>query len=523
MMKTLGAWRLLIVGSIIAATGLGLAAPPAGAVQALVVSPATGLLDQQVVTVTGTGFDYGRELTIAQCAGALPVGCELDPAVNTTAAYVTVTKNGTISATLRLSRVLELDSGDVSCADGACSIVAVARAGSPERARTPIDFEATGTAAPAPDATLAIATTDRRADGASSTWTGSGYLPWFRAVQVAFDVPGPIPTSVAHQVGPRDPAAYMAVCAPSASGWGGCERFVSPVTVYGSCSGCWFKFHQLELVAANGTVSRVRELPRMVDTEDGRIDCAVSDCGFALEQDGAPHSNVVDVSWAPEWAPYPSANAFVSAVYPAVLGRAATPSERATAVSGLTARSLTGFTLLRRLAGEDEDGRRLAELSRLYTAALGRPADGPGLLYWAGELARTGSISGIAAAMGRSPEFRSVFGSVSNDQAVTLAYQRTLGRNPGPNERSYWVGRLQAGLARTHMVHLFSRSPEFVTRERPASEAVAVSVALLGEAPEDVWSLGPGFNPRDPRTQTERVDDSVLTVLSSDQLIDQVG
>ncbi len=537
MMKAPGALRLLIVVAIVA-TGLGLAAPPAAAVQTLVVSPATGLLDQQVVTVTGTGFDTGRELVVAQCAGALPDGCDLDPAVNTTAAYVTVTRHGTISATLRLSRVLELDGGDVSCADGGCSIVAVARAGSPERARTPIDFEPTGTAPAPPGSTLAISTPAMRANGSqASMWTGSGYLPWYRVVRVAFDQVGVpaghdgVPISVQDQVGPDEPAAYVAMCTSPPSGWAGCRRHVSPQYPLGS-SGTFFRYHDWREVAPDGTVSEQRVLPRMWATRTGRVDCAIEDCSFALEQGSsfavaepdAPHSNVVDIAWVPEWSPWPSASAFVADAYPALLGRAATAAERAEVIAGLTDRSITGFGLLRQLAGRD-DGRRLAELTRLYLAALGRRPDAAGLLYWAGELRRTGSISAIATAFGRSPEFRNVYGSVSDAQAVDLAYQRTLGRLPASGERAYWVGRLRAGMSRTHMIHLFSRTPEYVGREASRSEATAVTVALLGRSPtaDDWYLLGPDVVHYDSLVPSQRADDVVLDVLSDDQLVAAEG
>ncbi|HEX7134229.1 MAG TPA: DUF4214 domain-containing protein [Iamia sp.] len=517
MVKAPGALRLLVGVSIVVA-GLGLAPPPAAAAPALTVTPATGLLDQQVVTVTGSGFTEGEQLVVAQCAGALPDGCELDPPVNTTAAVAEANPDGAVEVTLRLARVLELESGDVSCADGDCSIVAVTRDDPTERARTAIDFEATGTAPPDLTATLAVSTSDMRADGGRGTLTGSGYLPWFRIVQLAFGVP--VPVSIADAVGPDAPGAYLALCDEPPGGWTGCRRFVSPAIPAGS-SGQAFKFHQWVSIAAGGTVvARTRELPRMWITDQGRVDCAVTDCRLALEQDLAPLSNAVVVPWAPEWSPWPSASAFVAAVYPALLGRPATASERAAAIADLTDRSTTGFTLLRQLAGRS-DGRRLAELARLYQAALARRPDATGLTYWADELRRAGSISGIAAAFGRSPEFRQAFGpSVSDTEAVSRAYLRTLDRAPSIGERDYWVGRLQAGLARSHMIHLFSRVPEFVAREGGRSEVSAVTVALLRRGPTlNEWlQAGPNGNLHDRRTFSERADDGVLTVLSSNQL-----
>ncbi len=521
MRKTRGASRLLVIVSIVA-TGLGLAAPPAAAAPGLTVTPATGLLDQSIVTVTGTGLTPDEPLVVAQCAGAVPAGCDLDPAVNTTGAYAAAGSDGTISVTLRLSRVLALDGGDVSCAVVDCAIVAVTRTEEPtERARAAIGFAATGTA-PSPDASLSLAVTGMRARGGRVAYTGSGYLPWFRVSPIHTEEP--LPISLAAVVG-VDPGAYLALCTPPPSGWAGCERYVSPLTLVPGSSGAAFRLTQWMRVSASGTVSDlVRDMPRMWATDDGRVDCAVEDCSFALEQEGAPHSNVADVAWLPEWAPWPSASAFVTDVYRGLLGRSATASERSPAITGLRNRSLTGFDLLLLLAGQS-DARPLAELTRLYRAALGRAPDGPGLLYWERELRRTGSMSAIASAFGRSPEFRQVFGSVSDAQAVTLAYERTLGRTPAPAERDYWVGRLRAGLSRTHLIHLFSRTPEYLARETGRSQATAVMVALLGRGPtgDEWWLMGPDWIIRDNRTSAERVDDAVLDILSSDQLIAAVS
>lgn len=514
-------FRRLVVASAIVVTGMGLAAPPAGAAPTVTVTPGpTGLLDQQVVRVQGSGYVAGAGYLVTQCRGAVPAGCALDPPVNANGATVTANPNGVIEATLRLPRVLTLPSGDVDCSAAECAVV-VLTTGNEERARVVLDFEPTGTAPAPPDATLSIAVPQMRANGApTATWTGAGYYPWFRASQIDLTPPlsiGYIAT----------PGAYVALCTPPPGGWAGCERFVTPLTLLPGSSGAAFRFTSRATVRSDGTVSEPsRSVPRMWDTNDGRIDCAVADCGIALEQDGRPHSNVVDIAWAPEWAPYPSATAFVSAAYTKLLGRAPTTSERTAAVANLTDRAVTGFELLLDLAGRT-DARRLAEITRLYQAALGRPPDGPGLLYWEGELERTGSMAKIAEAFGRTAEFKQSYGpSVTNAQTVTTAYQRTLGRDPSASERTYWVGRLQAGLARTHMIHLFSRTPEYLAREDGRSRAAAITVALLGRGPtSDEWMIaGPDFWWRNEyRDQDERVDDWVLSVLSSDQLVAAVG
>lgn len=524
MGKARGVLRLLVVGTIVAA-GLGLAtSPAAAAVPALTVTPATGLLDQQIVTVTGTGFAPGERVLVAQCSGAGLDGCNLNPAINTTASYGYADDAGTFSTGLRLSRVLTSYLGSVSCADSGCSIVA--SGGRIERARIAIDFAPTGTAPPPPDATFALASPDVRAHGVTVSWSGSGYLPWFETLEFSFDFTGVpdgskgVPLNTLHYLG-AGRGAYLALCTSPPDGWAGCERFVGPLRVSSLPEvPSPFGLHETVGVAADGTVSERRELPRLWWTHSGRVDCAVEGCSFALEQDGAPHSNLVDVAWAPEWAPWPSARSFVVEAYIALVGRAPTASERSTAIAGLTDRSLTGFTFLRQLAGRP-DARRLAELARLYQAALGRRPDGPGLLFWESELRRTGSMAVIAGAFARSREFKAIFQRVDDVEAVDSAYRHTLGRPPSAAERAYWVGRLQAGMSRTHLIHLFSRTPEFLARGAGSSEAAAVAVALLGRAPSaDEWNLGPDSL---GMPLSERADEVVLRVLSSDELIAAVG
>ena len=512
MGRASGVLRLLVVGSIVAA-GLGLAASPAAAAApALTVTPATGLLDQQVVTVTGTGFTPGERLIVAQCAGAGLDGCALYPLINTTGAMVDVASDGTLHATIRPSRVI----GGVSCVEVECAVVAIAHvAPLTERARTSLDFAAMGTAPAPPDAPLAIAASDMRANGAATaSWGGSGYLPWFTAAPHAPDPAWPFPITIGYPDG--GPGAYLDMCAPAPSGWAGCERLVVEGTI-GPLQ-VIVPTHEIIPVAPDGTVSDQRALPRLWRTWDReRIDCAVEDCGFALEQDGAPHSNVVDVAWAPEWSPWPSARAFVVEAYATLVGRAPTPSERSAAVVALTDRSLTGYAFLRQLAARS-DGLRLAELSRLYQAALDRAPDAGGLLYWASELRRTGSIAAVAGAFGRTSEFRQAFGpSVGRTTTVVNAYRRTLDRWPTGAEVRYWVDRLRAGMSRTHLVHLFSRTPEFVARRAGWSELIAVTVALLGRSPTaDEWDPIVTYG-------ADQIDVVILDVLSSDELIAAVG
>jgi hypothetical protein len=75
------------------------------------------------------------------------------------------------------------------------------------------------------------------------------------------------------------------------------------------------------------------------------------------------------------------------------------------------------------------------------------------------------------------------------------------------------------------MIHLFSRTTEFLRREAGRCETAAITVALLRRGPTaDEWFLaGPDGNLHDQKTPSQRADDGVLLVLSSNQLTSEVG
>ncbi len=500
---------VVVVAVVVAALGRG--APSVGAAApALTVDPAAGLLDQQVVTVTGTGFGRHAWVIVAQCPDVTLSGCTLDPPVNTTGAYGYADQDGAFTATLRLSRTL----GATTCSDG-CSIVAVPVIGRPvELARTGIAFAPGGTAPPYPAAALTFEATDVRPDGVAGTWTGSGFRPGFETIVDSFDfsdLPGgtrAIPLNTLDYLGGGH-GAYLGICRPGA----GCERFVGPLRPGPGAD--QVGRHEIVPVQPDGTISAPGRLPRHWVTHEGPIDCVVEDCSFVLEQDDDPRSVVVDVAWALPWAPWPDARAFVVETWVALVGRVPTAAERSVAVAGLTGGSLDAPTYLRRLAARS-DARPLAELTRLYQAALGRRPDGPGLLFWESEVRRTGSMAAVARGLARSREFKDRYeGGADAGHVVRLAYAHTLGRPPSPREFHYWVGRLEAGLAASHLVHLFSRTPELLVREAARSEATAVVVALTGRGPgEAAWqAAGPG---------RDGADEMVLAALSDDDLVAEV-
>ena len=120
--------------------------PPAN----LAVVPSTGLLDRQLVQVTGSGLPANNSLQIVECKKKSPPSD--DPALCdfSAAAYSNVDASGHLSASLSVKRVITIKQVRVDCALAAsgCEVRAVPFAGSP--ARAPIAFDPSQPLPPAP-------------------------------------------------------------------------------------------------------------------------------------------------------------------------------------------------------------------------------------------------------------------------------------------------------------------------------------------------------------------------------------
>jgi hypothetical protein len=116
-----------VLAVVLAAGGLGWgpSASAAGdtverpAALALVVTPSTMLLDQQTVTVEGSGYAAGASVYVLQCVSGLGVeGCD-----QSALAVVTTEPDGTFSVPVVVSRLLKLNGEVTDCAvEGACVI-----------------------------------------------------------------------------------------------------------------------------------------------------------------------------------------------------------------------------------------------------------------------------------------------------------------------------------------------------------------------------------------------------------------
>lgn len=101
-----------------------------------------------------------------------------------------------------------------------------------------------------------------------------------------------------------------------------------------------------------------------------------------------------------------------------------------------------------------------AFVERLYTLALGRPADPAGIEDWSNKLA---SKKTTGAEIGYGFIFSSEFESknLSNEEIVEIMYNTFLGRASDASGKKYWVDAMNAGVDVEKVFHGFVMSDEF--------------------------------------------------------------
>ncbi|MGE7418570.1 DUF4214 domain-containing protein [Methylobacterium tarhaniae] len=136
------------------------------------------------------------------------------------------------------------------------------------------------------------------------------------------------------------------------------------------------------------------------------------------------------------------------------------------------------------------------QIHRLYEAVLGRDADGLGLSSWANQLSQGKSLSDIVPGFTNSVEFQATYGTLDNNQFVTLLYNNVLDRAPDQGGLRDWTNMLSSGVSRSEVVLGFSESVEFkgkIAAETPqgiwlqdqeAATAARIYYATLDRAPD---------------------------------------
>lgn len=111
--------------------------------------------------------------------------------------------------------------------------------------------------------------------------------------------------------------------------------------------------------------------------------------------------------------------------------------------------------------GDDERNQRIeAFVSRMYTVALGRPADSSGLEDWSNQLKNhTNDGAGLARGFICSAEF--INKNLSNEAYIDTLYKTFFDREPDAGGKSNWMNELNGGTSRNEVLAGFVNSEEF--------------------------------------------------------------
>ena len=121
---------------------------------AISIDPATGVLDGQLITVTGTNYPRGTAVGVVQCqTGASGAeGCDLS-----NLGQALPEADGSFTFVYRVSRFIRTSAGEIDCAvEGACTIGAGSLPNGRPGANTPILFSS-GSAPPTPPSSVEAA------------------------------------------------------------------------------------------------------------------------------------------------------------------------------------------------------------------------------------------------------------------------------------------------------------------------------------------------------------------------------
>lgn len=182
------------------------------------------------------------------------------------------------------------------------------------------------------------------------------------------------------------------------------------------------------------------------------------------------------------WAFGSDAEDFVTRQYQDFLGRNPGFGELQTASLNIENGTWTAGDLIDLLVAKPERAHR-HQIIRLYNAYFDRTADHGGLDYWSDQIVNHGkSINTVSNNFAASKEFKTMYGSLSNAQFVTLVYQNVLDRDPSPADLTYWKGQLDQGkVNRGKVMTHFSESAEYKGLSKGRVLAADVYDAMIGE------------------------------------------
>jgi len=177
---------------------------------------------------------------------------------------------------------------------------------------------------------------------------------------------------------------------------------------------------------------------------------------------------------------------FVKQQYRDFLNREAEPGGLAYWVNMIDSGSMTKAQVIESFLWSNEFGVKIAPIVRLYFAYFLRIPDYAGLMFWINAYNSGWSLGGISDFFASSPEFVATYGSLTNEQFVTLVYQNVLGRAPEPGGYAFWVDELNSGRRTRGRVMLeFSESTEYKGLSNNQVYVTMMYIGMLRRSPDE--------------------------------------
>jgi hypothetical protein len=273
--------------------------------------------------------------------------------------------------------------------------------------------------------------------------------------------PGPKPSA------PGTPAVTAATATTAAVSWGAASSS-TPVTGY-------------TIVARTGTTTlSTKDVGTARSTTFSGLPTGKA-VTFSVTARSAAGTGPAATS-APAVLPFATVDAFTEQQFRDLVGRAPTGAELAdwrTRVGGATA---TPQAAVDQLLSSASVG-KVASVVRLYEAYYERLPDAAGFRYWRDQVRRGVSVDAVSQSFATAAEFRTRYGALNDGQFVDRVYLNVLGRPADASGKSYWVGRLRAGVSRGKVMTGFSESPENKTATKRTTDIVLVIHLLLDRRP----------------------------------------
>jgi len=184
------------------------------------------------------------------------------------------------------------------------------------------------------------------------------------------------------------------------------------------------------------------------------------------------------------WRPWTSANKAVTEIYTWLTGKAPTAAQLNAFIASANSSGKLPGDLVDSLRDGTDAVNNVDPVVRLYSAYFLRPPDPSGLTYYLGKRRSGSTLSSLSNIFVASNEFKTRYGSLSNENYVKLVYQNVLARQPDAAGLQYWTNQLNTKKKSRGQVMLsFSDSSEYKRKKATYVDAVSIYLQFLGKYP----------------------------------------